>query len=380
MADDVPIASVKIDGIDMASSVESIDVEDHDRAIDCARVVFDDTANRAAQIVREQSKVQITLGWTSENAFIFEGIVMGTKIEAQGANQQRVTVTAYDLSYLLKQGTPKKRYFDSGKLSDAIKALVASYSSAGLNAGDVVIDSEPTFSSIQPLAKPDGQTDWDFIQKLSDQYKCRAFVEVNNKQSKFYFVSEKSLLKGDPMGTLHYCPGGGGEKLVEFNYHRIGSGAAPASTATVTDPKTSNPVTQTAPPPSPEAPLTIAPNPNPDSQLTQAADVLSKSSDKPEASRPTPIVNGLPSDPDKAALKIQPDPTRIVGFIGDGVAIGTVKLRAKGKVTIKGIAPWAEGDWYVHKVNHIFTRIVVTNSKMKRQDRSTYQTKFSATR
>ncbi len=378
MPDDVPIASVLVDGIDMAATVESIDVEDHDRAIDRAIVVFDDTADRVAKIVREQTKIHITMGWTSENALIFEGVVTAMKIEAQGAKQQRVTMTALDLSYLMKIGTPKKRYFDSGKLSDALKALVSTYSAAGLAAGDIVVDGDPTYSSVQPLPKPATQSDWDFIQKLSDQYKSRAFVEVNNNTSKFYFVSEKSLLKGDPMGTLHYCPGGGGEKLVEFSYQRIGSSAAPASTATVTDPKTGDPVTQTATPPPLEAPLTVQPNASP--QLAQAADVLSKSADKPEDSRPTPITNPLPSDPDKAARQIQPDPTRIVGFLGTGVAVGTIKLRAKGKVTIKGIPPWAEGDWYVHKVNHIYTRIVVTNNKMKSQDRSTYQTKFSATR
>src|SRR5271154_5897866 len=124
MPDDVPIASVLVDGIDMAATVESIDVEDHDRAIDRAIVVFDDTADRIAKIVREQTKIHITLGWTSENALIFEGVVTAIKIDAQGAKQQRVTMTALDLSYLMKIGTPKKRYFDSGKLSDALKALV----------------------------------------------------------------------------------------------------------------------------------------------------------------------------------------------------------------------------------------------------------------
>ena len=380
MADDMPYASVTIDGIDMANSLESVDVEDHERATDRVRVVFDDTNNRAAQIIREQSRVKVTLGWTSENAFIFEGVVVDSKVEAQGGKQQRVTVTAYDLSHLMTQGTPKKRYFDSGKLSDALKALVASYSSSGLAAGDIVIPSDPTYTSNAPLSKPDGQCDLDFIQKLADQYNCRAFVEVNNNQSKFYFVSAASLLTGSPMGVLHYCPGGGGEKLTEFNYRRIGSGASQSGTATVTDPSTGNAVTQTATPPDPEGPLTISPHGSKDPQLSQAADLLAKSSDTPDTSRPTPIVDPMPSDPDKANRRIQPDPTRIVGFSGDGTAVGTIKLRAKGKVTIKGIAPWAEGDWYVHKVNHLYTKIVVTNSKLHRQDRSTYQTKFTATR
>ena len=56
----------------------------------------------------------------------------------------------------------------------------------------------------------------------------------------------------------------------------------------------------------------------------------------------------------------------MLGLHGDGLAVGTVKLRAKGKIGIEGIANWAEGDWYVRQVNHIamsqnyWTRFVVT--------------------
>ena len=50
MADDTPFASVEIEGINMQSMIESIDVEDHDRAIDRARIVFD-RADDVAKIV-----------------------------------------------------------------------------------------------------------------------------------------------------------------------------------------------------------------------------------------------------------------------------------------------------------------------------------------
>jgi len=377
MADDLPFASIKFvkpdgKGVDLAPTVESVDVEDHDRAIDRARIVFDDTDGDIAQILREQLRIQVTIGWNSENAMIFEGLVMSPKTEALGNGRQRVTVTAYDLSYRMKQRKPEVFTFNSGKLTDALKAIVKKYESDGISAGDITITPDPSFTN----TKQEGQSDWDFIQELARKYRARAFVEVNDSKSKFYFVSEKSLLKGDPMGTLHYCPGGGGEKLVEFTYQRIGSGAAPSSTVTVIDPKTGEPSTKTADPPAPDAPLEVAPDA--DSQLTQAADVASTA--KSEESRPTPVAIGFPSDEDKASRLIEPDPTRIVGFYGTGTAIGTIKLRAKGKVTIKGSAPWAEGDWYVHKVNHIFTRLVAKDKELKEQNRSTYQTKFSATR
>ena len=189
MSDDTPFASVKILGIDMQATVESIDVEDHDRAIDRARVVFD-SADDVSKIAREQQKVEISLGWTNENALIFAGVVMGVKNEALGNGQQRVTVTAYDLSYRMKQGEPKKRSFNSGTLSDAIKELVAEYATAGIQLGDIVPDPNPVLNKLQPLTKPNSQTDWDFIQEKAIQYHCRAFVEVNNEAVVFVFVDK----------------------------------------------------------------------------------------------------------------------------------------------------------------------------------------------
>jgi hypothetical protein len=55
-------------------------------------------------------------------------------------------------------------------------------------------------------------------------------------------------------------------------------------------------------------------------------------------------------------------------------------LRAKGKVTLKGLPPWVEGDWYVFKVNHHYTRLVRTANGAAERHRSTYRTKFEVTR
>lgn len=378
MADDVPQVSVKLVGIaDVVSSVESVDIEDHDTAIDRARVVFDDSQAVISQILKEQTRLQVSIGWSTENAFIFEGIVMGIKTEAKGQAQQRVTLTAYDLSYQMRLKQPQKRVFTSGKLSDAITAIVGEYSASGIQAGDIKPDPDPVFTDLQPLAKREGQTDWDFIQDLTKIYGARAFCEVNDGVSKFYFVSAASLLKADPMGTMLYCPGGAG-KLLEFSYQRIGSSASLVPSATAVDPQTGKVITQQATPPPPDPPLEV--DPTADAQLQQAADAAAKSDGQPADGRPTPVLSGKASDPVKLGVQIQQDPTRILGFYGKGVAVGTIKLRAKGKVTIKGIAPWAEGDWYVHKVNHCYQRVIVNDAKLKEKDRSTFQSKLAVTR
>jgi hypothetical protein len=380
MADDVAQASVKLVGIaDTVSSVESIDVEDHDTWIDRARVVFDDSKALASQIMKEATKVQISLGWSQENAFVFEGVVMDVKTEAKGQSDQRVTLTAYDVGYLMRQKKPPvARTFTSGKLSDVVKAIVGEYASAGIALGDVTPDPDPDITRLAPLTKVQARQDWDFLQDLAKIYGARAFVEVNGNVSKFYFVSTASLLKGDPMGSLLYCPGCGCGKLIDFTYRRTGSSASPVPTATVVDPETGKVITQAATPPPAEAPMQV--DPTADAELQQAADAASKVDGKPEDARPGAVLPGLASDPQLAKVRITQDPTRILGFSGEGTAVGTVKLRAKGKVTIKGISAWAEGDWYVRKVNHRYQRVIVRDSKLKEQDRSTFQSKFTVTR
>jgi hypothetical protein len=379
MADSsTPTATVSIEKVGVQSQVESVEVEDHDRAIDRARIVFD-SADDVSAIVREQAKVSVNLGWSDEKALIFEGVVVGARSEASGTGQARVTVTAYDLSYRMKQNpkqnTAKDRSFISGKLSDALKAIVADYN--GFTVGSILPNPDPVFTPGRPWNKVTGQSDWDFIQEAALIWKARAFVEVNNNQSQFYFVSEQSLLSGSPMGVLHYCPGGIGP-LIKFDYQRIGSGAAPQSTVTVIDPTTGQPVTQQVAPPPDDPPLQV--DPDASATVTQAAGMMAQASGQPADSRPMNIVAGQPSDPTRALQNIQQDPTRILGYSGKGLCRGTVMLRAKGKVTIMGLPPWVTGDWYVHRVNHVYTRLIDTDKHGKPLNHSTFQTKFAVTR
>ncbi len=96
---------------------------------------------------------------------------------------------------------------------------------------------------------------------------------------------------------------------------------------------------------------------------------------QPDVLRATDALTGMPSDPARAERRIQQDRTRVLGFAGDGVAMGTVFMRAKGAVEISGLATWAAGNWYVTQVNHLVQRAQVQD-----RTRLTYRIKFKATR
>jgi hypothetical protein len=55
-------------------------------------------------------------------------------------------------------------------------------------------------------------------------------------------------------------------------------------------------------------------------------------------------------------------------------------LRAKGKVTIIGLSDWAEGDWYVSKAVHSWSDTRTPDDVRAHRRRSSYETRFTATR
>lgn len=361
--------TVNVEGVELSSLATYTEIEDNDRLIDRAAIVLDDPEGALADIPREGQTVQIELGWASEHAVLFEGDIIRVVTEAYSGGMRRLTLVALDPSYRMMQGPPKTRDH-TGSLSSIIQNIVGEY---GLPIGQIQLDPDPQFSADLPLRQTN-KKDWAFIQDIAERYRARAFVEYNDGASKFYAVSETRLVQGDAIGPLTYGEGPG--QLLEFRYQRLAGSAAPQRAAITLDPLTGNVVTASPPPPvPPETPP--ATDPIKRQTLDKLGGKLADDYDKaiqqaanasrtPDQQRPQAVLAGLPSDPtlpDRAALI---DPSRALGLHGEGLAVGTVQLRAKGKIGIQQIATWAEGEWYVRQVNHIVTdkqywsRFVVT--------------------
>lgn len=349
-----PFVEVKLEDTPISARVRTIEIEDNDRLIDKATLVLDDAPGAATSTIREGQRVLVDLGWGDEHAVLFEGLVTRSSTADQPGGVRQTTVVAYDLSYPLNRSEARTRAFTTGTLSTIIDDVLRAYP---LPVGQIRLEADPGFTEERPLRQVN-KTDWQFLQDLAAEYGARCFVEYNEERSRFYFISESFLLQGDALGAFNYCPGV--SKLIQFSYQRVASAAAPQRSATTTDP-----VTGAVVPPAPPTatPPETTPTPAPPSAST------------PDALRPQQAALGAPSDaqlPERAARR---DPTRILGFFGEGTAVGTIKLRAKGKVTINGIAPWAAGDWYVRKVVHAYTR-----DRASSTDRSTFYSRFVVTR
>lgn len=368
----------KLGEITVTRTVQSVDVEDNDRLIDKATIVLEDPWRFLSDLPEEGQIVKIDMGWENDHAILFEGDVIRCEVQSRGCRSQRVTITAFDPSYRL-MNSPEASGGHVGKLSEILETIVQE-SNSGIQIGQIAPNPDPEFTEDEPLRQTN-MSPWQFIQELAERYNARAFVEYNEGASKFYFIPESQLLQ-TKLITLQYYHGLG--QVIDFTYQRVASGASPQRTAVASDPATGEPRVSTSPPVEPEPPLrgqaaTRARLRRESDNAADAYDVGLEAAASAPARRDTQLARstlvGLASDPQLAARQAEPDRTRLLGYYGRGTALGTTRLRAKGVVTIEGVAEWAEGDWYVRKVNHVFTR-----SQLGEQQRSTYRTRFAVTK
>jgi phage protein D len=382
-ADESAIAElqVSVDGKDwrsVSAPLQSVDVEDHDRLTDKATVVLDDHTGVLADASFEGLVIRLTLGWGKEKDTIFEGVVTSARVIAQPGGQG-VELTALDFTFRMTKRTFEPAEWAPGeRLSDVVKRI-AGRTDYGTKVKQIEPADDVKRDERKLIGRPN-QNEWEFVLEQAQAQGCLAFVEFDGKStSNFYFVPLQTVARAKPIGTLRYCRGTG--ELVEFTYERISSGALPAKASSSLDPVTGKAVQQPAPP---ESPRPAVPPPAtkrvPDlgagpRKALEALTELGAAADA-QLKQPAERVAGAPAvTAAEAAVKVEPDPTRVLGFLGQGVATGTTKLRAKSMVSIFGIAPWAAGDWYVTKVNHVYTRERINN-----RTRSSYFSKFTATR
>ncbi|MGH9277035.1 MAG: hypothetical protein ACRD12_02850 [Acidimicrobiales bacterium] len=360
---------------ELTSSVRSVQVEDSDRLVDKATIVLGDPHGSAPDF-RAGQVIEVTMGWEDEHAVVFSGLVQDSPGSAPAGGAPSTTIVAYDPSSLMNRQCRDAHH--TGLLSAVVRRVVAGYPTIATPPANVVCDPDPEFTG-DPQLRQHGLSDLQFLQWLAWRYGHRAFVEYNDDRSQFYFVSNRRLLKGKALGALRYCRGF--NELIEFSYQRVASRQARQRIAAAPDPASN------------EAPLTLGDLPaaieqpavsanrsatlgcvDPAERARYEAGVTAATSTPPLPAMTAPVL-GLPSDPRLAEAVTALDPTQVLGLRGTGRAVGTIKLRAKGKVAIEGVATWAEGDWYVTKAVHQWR-----DTSTSAQRGASYETAFTVTR
>lgn len=391
---------VRLGNADCGSQVYRVDVEDVDRGSDKATFVLQDPGSVSSEGIHRNMPVRIELGWETQYALAFVGAVETHRNLASTDGHQRVEVTCTDMSRLFMEPPPATGRQHLGTLQQILDAIATRH---GIALGDVKVDPMPEFrdqptGNARPPLNQGARTEWRMLQELAEEYRARAFVEVSAKPTdsqavreaggvpKLFFVSEQSLLDQEPMGRLLFCRGMG--RLLQFDYRRVSSGSTAGAAAAVANPdsgeaetrETAPPAADTIPPPSPARTAAAAQVLGPGRAADHRAAVQNAADTavRPAEMAVPRVAAGLPSDPQRTERLIQRDRTRLLGFVGEGTAMGTVFLRAKGCVEIDGIASWAAGRWYVSRVNHIVER--TRRSARDREPRLSYRTTLVASR
>ncbi|MBS1856638.1 MAG: hypothetical protein JST11_14815 [Acidobacteria bacterium] len=350
------------------TEVHSVEVEDHDQLIDKATITLDDAARIAPTTAGIEETVKIEMGWDGQTAVLFEGLVVQAGGDA-GQHGSKAQIVAYDLSVRMHRKHTSHPITKGTKLSDLVRQIASNpdykFSSADIN---IDLDDDPEVD--RDMNEPN-TTDLQFLQKLAREYQCRTFVEYNappgggaagaaaQGHSQFYFWSLSKIMQKDPAGTLYFCPGV--HQLVEFRYQRVAAGADPERTVSAVDDRTGAVVTNPSSPTPGEQSLNMPEDIDRDlpgvSDRADAAaqavvDEASSSAGKPHDQVKQKTAAGGPSDKTAASKATKRDPTRIMGVLGEGTATGNIGIRAKSKLTLIGICPWYEGDWYVKVVRH----------------------------
>jgi phage protein D len=366
---------------DITSPLQSVEIEDHDTLTDQAKLVLDDNTGLLSHASFEGLLIRIGLGYGTKTPLIFEGLITGARIITQ-PDGQKVEITAHDFTFRMTKFTPNERVWkDGSKLSDAIKEVVMDqkgHPPYGLTIQDILPPEDTAFSEDRALSQRN-VTDWDFLKLLAERNLSKVFVEFDGiDKSKFYFVGLERLATADPIGELTCCRGGG--DLVSFSFEKVASGALRDVTASAVDFKTGETVTHKPQerPPRPETPppATDGRKDVSDGQkkAIEALTELSAAAEKQIKAEQVQAAGATP-DPDEAKAKAKLDPTRALGYRGSGVARGNTDLRAKSRITITGVSPWAVGDWYLRKVNHKYAR-----SRIAEKFLTDFSSTFEATR
>lgn len=358
-----------LQGIDISANVRFVEVEDHDRLIDRAVVELDDPAGLASNTSREGHTLLVELGWTGAFATVFEGEITRVEIREDGCEPSRVRFTALDFASRIQ-----KRRFEAtdhvGSLSSIVRAIMTRLPDVGVTVAQIEPTADPSYVATAPLRQT--QDDWAFITEQGRRAGCLAFVEYNNAQSKFYFVPLARLMTGEPVGILSNI--GTTNRILSLHLDRDAATADPRRGTATIDAATGE-THVTAPPAAPAEPSQA-----PSARVIDAADragapidaaiaVTAQAIETPATLRPAGLAAGL------SVGDVAQDPTRALGWRARGRCVGLVDMRAKTRITLAGVASWAETDWYVRRAKH-----VVATPGANEDMLASYVTEFELTR
>ena len=351
-----PFLEVKFDGKNVEPLVRSVTVEDNDRLVDETTLTFDDPDGKGADLFVPDKTLTVDLGWDGEHAVLFEGVVVDRHSVAGADGKRSLTIVARDLSHrmgqnvkhgVLKPGTARghrqagggTEQLDGRPREDHLRSEPAAHRQNDLQSGQrdrLPVPPASRRALRGPRVRRVQRRQVALLLRLQPQpaggESARpARVLPRPQQADRVQVLERRRAQREAVRRERGRPG---QRRGQDRAGRRRRARRPSRRR--------------------------RPRRRPLPRLRRPR----------RASRPTRV----------GPARVVTDPTQVLGLRGEGRAVGNIALRAKGKVEIVGLADWAEGDWYVSKAIHTWSDTRTPDDVKAKRKRSSYETKFTATR
>ncbi|WP_067463975.1 phage late control D family protein [Actinomadura macra] len=353
----VPYMNVRLEGQDVTDWVTSVTVTEDDRQADSVTIAISDPALVYADGLFEGSLAEVDLGYAEpgQHALLIRAVITKVEVGYPDSGVPAVSIKGEDRS--IEMGlVERKKVWRGRTVTDIVRAVAGPYGFARVEAS---LSPDPTVRS-KPINQ-DGKTDLAFLQELAQTYHAKCFVELDESdQEVLYFIPERRVVTlrradtlvlrfrdGPDSNLVSFSPvfdSGYIDRLKEVtDIDRQGRqvGSTPAEPVDVVIWELD------------EGRLArVGPRDRDRLRLLYAQGVRRKRELQRKLSARRPAVGLVVPDQDELEATDDSLESRRLGMSASGSTTGTIWLRAKSTVVVRGVNDRFNGEWYVSSVTH----------------------------
>jgi phage protein D len=353
----VPYLSVHLEGQDITSWVSSVSVTEDDHQADSVTIAVADPLLVYADGLFEGAVAEVDLGYAEpgQHALMIRATI--TKVEVSYPDNGVPSISLKGEDRSIQMGLVERRkVWRDRSVTDIVRAVAGPYGFARV---DAQLSPDPMIRS-KPINQ-DGKTDLAFLQELAQTYHAKCFVELDERnQEILYFIPERrvvSLRRPDTL-VLRFRDGPN-SNLSSFSPSFDSSYIDRLKEVTDIDQQGRQIESQ------PKPPVDVVVWTLDEGRLAQASagdrDRLRRLYER-GARRKRELQRSLSARqatvglvvPDQGELESTNDSleSRRLGMSASGTTVGTIWLRAKSNVAVRGVNERFNGEWYVSSVTH----------------------------
>lgn len=185
---------------DLSRDLTALQIEEDRTRPDMLSVTVNDPYHVFSHAFQEGMEIEVDLGTVDDHSLVFRGRIYNVDANFPEDTTPSLVIRAYDNS--MKLGLRQRNRVFAGAnvtLSSIVQQIALPYGFVGVQ---VQVDGDPSFPGNG--IRQHEETDLEFLRRLAVEYGCELFIEANDIGDTLKFVSQHSIMFGEPGLTLHY--------------------------------------------------------------------------------------------------------------------------------------------------------------------------------